>query len=128
VEVTMTYGDYRTVGGVKLPYQIELHRGDEAYQIAVTRAEVNGAIGDGVFDFPKKSQVQLPDLKALFKRIAENQKAIHKITENYAGTRTEEETRYDGSGKVKKVEASQYTFFYLDGDWSRRWCRRTASH
>jgi hypothetical protein len=55
-------------------------------------------------------------LKALFKKIDENQKAINKITENYAGTRTEEETEYDASGKVKKVETNQYTFFYLDGE------------
>jgi hypothetical protein len=116
VEETIAYGDYRTVDGVKLPYQIELQRGDDTYQIAVTRAGVNGVIGERVFDFPKKLQVQLPDLKALFKKIDENQKAIHRIRENYAGTRTEEETVYDGNGKVKKAETSQYTFFYLDGN------------
>ena len=116
VEVAMLYADYRTVDGVKLPYEIELRRGDDTYQIAVTRAEVNGVIGEHVFDFPKKSQVESPDLKALFKKIGENQKAIQKIKENYAGTRTEEGTEYDGSGKVRKVETSQYTFFYLDGE------------
>jgi hypothetical protein len=116
VEVAMLYADYRTVDGVKLPYEIELRRADDTYQIAVTRAEVNGVIGEHVFDFPRKSQVELPDLKALFKKIGENQKAIQKIKENYAGTRTEEETVYDGSGKVKKVETSQYTFFCLDGE------------
>ena len=116
VEETMIYGDYRTVDGVKLPYQIELHRGDDTYHIAVTRAEVNGVIGEGVFDFPQKSQVQLPDMKALFQKIEGNQKAIHKIRENYAGTRTEQETEYDGRGKVKKVETSRYAFFYLGGE------------
>jgi hypothetical protein len=116
VEETMLYGDYRTVDGVKLPYRIELHRGGDTYQIAVTRAAVNGVIEERVFDFPKKSQVQLPDLKALFKKIDENQKALRKITENYTGTRTEQETEYDGNGKVKKVETNQYTFFYLDGE------------
>jgi hypothetical protein len=116
VEEAMLYGDYRTVDGVKLPYQIELQRGDNTYQISVTRAEVNGVIGERVFDFPKKSQVQLPDLKALFRKIDENQKAIRRIRENYAGTRTEEEAEYDASGKVKKVESSQYTFIYLDGE------------
>jgi hypothetical protein len=116
VEEAMLYGDYRTVDGVKLPYHIEMRRGHDTYQIAVTRAEVNAAIQERVFDFPGKSQVQLPDLKALFKKIDENQKAIRKITENYTGTRTEEETEYDGSGKAKKVETNQYTFFYLDGE------------
>jgi len=116
VEEAMLYGDYRTVDGVQLPYQIELRRGGDTYQIAVTRVAVNGVIEDRVFDFPRKSQVQLPDLAALFKKIDENQKALRKITENYAGTRTEEETEYDGSGKAKKVERNRYTFFYLDGE------------
>jgi len=110
------YDDYRNVEGVKIPYKMELRRGGESYPIVVTRAEINGVIGERVFDFPKKSQVQLPDLKTLFKEIDDNQKAIDKIKENYAGSRAEEETEYDGNGKVKKVEKKEYTFFYLDGD------------
>lgn len=58
----------------------------------------------------------MPDLKALFKEIDENQKAIDKIRENYAGTRTEEETEYDKTGKITKREQNEYTFFYFHGD------------
>jgi hypothetical protein len=68
-----------------------------------------------VFDFPIKSQVKLPDLKTLFKEIDDNQKAIDKIKENYAGSRTEEETEYESDGRVKKSELTEYTFFYLSG-------------
>ena len=110
------YDDYRAVNGLKVPFKIELHRGSEAYEISVTRAVVNGTVGERVFDFPKKSQVQLPDLKALFKELDANQKAIDKIKENYAGTREEEETEYDKTGKVTKDERKEYTFFYLNGD------------
>jgi hypothetical protein len=116
IDEQILYDDYRTFDGVKLPYKIELHRGNEAYDITVTRAVVNGTVGERVFDFPKKSQVQLPDLKALFKEIDDNQKAIDKIKENYAGTRAEEETEYDKTGKISKREIKEYTFFYLDGD------------
>jgi hypothetical protein len=116
IDEQILYDDYRTQDGVKLPFKIELHRGTDVYNIAVTRAVVNGTVGERVFDFPKKSQVQLPDLKALFKEIDDNQKAIDKIKENYAGTRAEEETEYDKTGKVTKREAKEYTFFYLDGD------------
>jgi len=52
-------------------------------------------IGERVFDFPRKSQVQLPDLKKLFEEIDANQKAIDKIRENYSGHRNEEETEMD---------------------------------
>ena len=116
VEEAVTYSDYRTVDGVKLPFEIAFERGKDTFQIRVTRAEINAAMPEAVFDFPKKSQVQLPDLAALFKKIDENQKAIDKIRENYAGTRTEEETEYDGGGKIKKVETNQYTFFFLNGE------------
>jgi hypothetical protein len=81
----------------------------------VTRAAVNDPVGERVFDFPRKSQVQLPDLKALFKQIDANQQAVDKIKENYAGTKVEEETEYDGNGKPKKPDVRESTFFYLDG-------------
>jgi len=115
VEEEILFDDYRTVDGVKLPYKIELHRGSEKYDISVTRAVVNGTVGERVFDFPKKSQVQLPDLKALFKEIDENQKVTDKIRENYAGSQSEEETELEGDGRVKKRELHEYTFFYLNG-------------
>jgi len=54
-------------------------------------------------------------LKALFKEIDENQKAIDKIRENYAGSQSEEETEFESDGRVKKRESNEYTFFYLNG-------------
>src|SRR5713226_6854786 len=116
VEEEILYDDYRTVDGVKLPHKIELHRGSDKYDIIVTRAAINGTVGERVFDFPIKSQVKLPDLKALFKEIDDNQKALDKLKENYAGSESEEETEFEGNGKVKKHEVNEYTFFYLNGD------------
>ena len=115
IETQILYDDYRATNGIKIPYRIELHRGPQTYDVTVTRAAVNASVGERVFDFPKKSQVQLPDLKALFKEIDANQKALDKIKENYAGTRCEEETEYDKTGKVTKRELRESTFFYLDG-------------
>jgi hypothetical protein len=116
VDQQILYDDYRTVGGVKLPYKIELHRGPDAYSIDIARAAINGTVGERVFDFPRKLQVQLPDLKVLFKEIDDNQKAIDKLKENYAGTRVEEETEFEKDGKVKKTTLNEYSFFYLNGD------------
>jgi hypothetical protein len=116
VEQEILYDDYRAVDGVKVPYAMEVHRGGVNYRINVTRAAINAPVGERVFDFPKKSQVQLPDLKALFKEIDENQKNIDKIRENYAGTESTEEIEYDGTGHVKKRETSESTFFFLNGE------------
>jgi hypothetical protein len=109
------YDDYRAENGVQLPHQIELHRGADIYAIEITRAAVNEPVGERVFDFPRKAQVQLPDLKALFKQIDANQQALDKLKENYAGTKVEEETEYEGNGTPKKPDIRESTFFYLDG-------------
>lgn len=116
VDEEIIYDDYRAVDGVQMPHKIELHRGSAIYAIDVTRTAINATVGERVFDFPKKLQVQLPDLKALFKEIDDNQKAIDKLKENYAGTRDEEETEFEKDGKVKKTDRKEYTFFYLNGD------------
>jgi hypothetical protein len=116
IEQQVLYDDYRPEGGVKLPRKIELHRGADTFDITVTRAAINSPVGERVFDFPKKSQVQLPDLKALFHEIDENQKAIDKLKENYTGTRSEEETEYDKIGKITKQERNEFTFFYFNGE------------
>src|SRR5436190_11986426 len=116
VEEEILYDDYRTVDNVKLPHKIELHRGNNKYDINVTRAAIKGTVGERVFDFPFKSQVKLPDLKALFKEIDDNQKAIDKLKENYAGSQSAEETEFEGDGRMKKHDINEYTFFYLNGD------------
>jgi len=110
------YSDYRPEGGVQLPHKLELRFGPAIYRIDVTRVTLNETIPEHVFDFPRNSQAKLPDLKELFSEIDKNQKAIDKIKENYAGSRTEEETEYAGDGTVKRHETTEYTFFYLLGD------------
>ena len=112
----ISYADYRAEEGIQLPHKLRLRRGSETYDVQINRISVNGVIGERVFDFPRKSQVQLPDLKQLFAEIDANQKAIDKLKENYTGRRSVEETQYDGSGKVTKLERREETFFYLDGE------------
>jgi hypothetical protein len=116
ISLEIYYDDWRTTNGIKIPYKIELHRGSEVYTVGVTRAATDETVGERVFDFPIKSQVQLPDLKKLFEEIDANQKEIDKIRENYAGTQVEEETEYNKEGTVTKKEVNEYTFFYLNGD------------
>jgi len=115
VQQEIGYEDYRAVDGVQVPYQIALRRGDDDFKIVVNRAAINERVGERTFDFPKKAQVVLPDLKELFLKIDANQKAIDKMKENYAGTKVETTFEYEGNGKPKPPEVKESTFFYLDG-------------
>ena len=110
------YDDYRPENGIPIAHKLQLHRGEETYNIVVNQVSVNQSIGERVFDFPIKSQVRLPDLKKLFAEIDANQKVVDKIKENYTGRRATEETQFDASGKVTKIERQEYTFFYLNGE------------
>lgn len=112
----ISYDDYRAESTIQVPHKLRLRRGAETYEISINRVSVNGVIGERVFDFPRRSQIHLPDLKQLFAEIDANQKAIDKLKENYTGRRSIEETQYDSSGKVSKLDRREETFFYLDGD------------
>jgi len=112
----ISYDDYRLEGGIQVAHKLQLRRGGDTYDVVINRVSVNGVIGERVFDFPRKSQIQLPDLKQLFAEIDANQKAIDKLKESYTGRRAVEETQYDGSGKVTKLERREEMFFYLDGE------------
>jgi hypothetical protein len=113
------YSAYRPESGVQIARKLELRRGPsprDAYSVEITRAAINQPIGERVFDLPLSAQVKLPDLKALFKELDANQKAIDKIKEDYAGTRVEDETEYDSNGTAKKRTVTESTFFYVDGE------------
>jgi hypothetical protein len=113
------YSDYRPESGVQIARKLELRRGPvprDVYSVEITRAAINQPIGERVFDLPLSAQVKLPDLKALFKELDENQEAIDKIKEDYAGTRVEDETEYDSNGTAKKRTVTESTFFYIGGE------------
>ncbi len=112
----MLYEDYRPESGVQVAHRLKIHRRSETYNVEITHVGVNQTIGERTFDFPKKQQVQLPDLKKLFEEIDANQKKIDKIREKYSGRRSEEETQMDKNGRITKREINEYTFFYLNGE------------
>jgi hypothetical protein len=116
IQQEILYDDYRQQDGIQVPYAIALRRGADDFRITVNRAAINERVGERTFDFPKKAQVVLPDLKELFTKIDNNQKAIDKMKENYAGTKVETTFEYEGSGKPKPPEVKESTFFYLDGE------------
>lgn len=113
------YDDYRPESGVQIARKLELHRGSDprdAYFVEITRAAINQPIDERVFDLPLSALAKVPDLKALFKELDDNQEAIERIKEDYAGTRVEEETEYGSNVTVKKRTVTESTFFYVGGE------------
>lgn len=110
------YSAYSPESGMQIPHHLIIHRGAETFDVNITAAEVNGVIGERVFDVPLSSQVRLPDLKALFNEIDEHQKAIDKLQQQYAGTKVEEEVEYGSGDKVKSHKGTESKFFHYEGE------------
>ena len=115
VDQKLFYNDYQPVDGVQLPHQIELQRGKDSFEIQITRAAVNESIGERIFDFPRKSQVVLPDLKALFAEVRAKEGANERLRQKYAGTKIDAETDVDKKGTSTKTEVTESSFFDLNG-------------
>jgi hypothetical protein len=115
IDQKLFYDDYRPSDGLQLPYKITLVRGSDTFEIQIARAVVNEQIGERVFDFPRKSQVVLPDLKKLFAEVREREAANEKLRQKYAGTEIETETDIDKKGSSTKTEVTESAFFYLNG-------------
>jgi hypothetical protein len=109
------YDAYSPVNGVQLPHKITLMRGNETYAIQVTRAAVNETVGERIFDFPHKSQVVLPDLKALFAEVDKRQKANDKLRQKYEARKIETSNDVDKKGNETKTEVTVTEFCYFDG-------------
>ena len=116
VDRKIFYDAYTPVNGVQLPHKITLVRGNETYSIQVTRAAVNEMVGERIFDFPHKSQVVLPDLKALFAEVDKRQKANERLAQKYEGRKIETSNDVDKKGNETKTEVTETEFCYFDGE------------
>jgi hypothetical protein len=114
--VEIVYSNYSPENGVQVPHHISIRRGEESFDVTISSVSVNGPIGERIFDVPIRSQVKLPDLKALFKEIDANQKAVDELRHRYAGTKVEEDFMYRSPGQVKSHDSKESKFFYMDSE------------
>lgn len=110
---TLFYSDYRAINGVMEPHSIRLGGEDEQFQITLDQITHNGTIDRAAFDFPKANGEPLPDIDAMLAQVAENQKALDDLLENYAYTVaiTRRELDKNGVMKVKESETFENTFY-----------------
>ncbi|MGA9886804.1 MAG: hypothetical protein WBQ31_04855 [Candidatus Acidiferrales bacterium] len=107
------YEDYQPVDGIPEPRKIELRRGGRYYQIAVTHVEINGAVKDTIFDFPRADSRPLPDIAQLLRDMQKNQKAVEEIVKQYTCRLSNEEEKLGSNGDVSSHSVKDYDIFYV---------------
>jgi len=118
--LTLDYDDYREVNGIQTPQRIEIRRGDHLYKVALTRAEFNAPVDNSVFDIPRPTSADLPDMKSLILQVAKNQKAIDAMAKEYTCHVVEEEQKIDSKGHLTSTKVSEYESFNVGGDEIRK--------
>ncbi len=113
------YEDYRAVAGIQRPYRIELRRDGHDYNISVTRVELNAAVDDSIFSFPKITEASTPDIKALLLEVTKNQKAIEQIQKQYTCHVTSEQEEAGSKGQLKGTKLKEFEVFNLAGEEAR---------
>lgn len=111
----MFFDDYRPVDGVMEPFRIQMRRGGELLEIAITQMTHNTPIADEVFNFPKMSDEPLPDIAALLDEVKNNQRRVDEIKEYYTCIETESDLEFDKNGQLKEKSERAYEVFYLGG-------------
>lgn len=114
----VTYGDYRSVNGVREPFRWTIRRGGRRFDVVLSEVVHNPAADDSVFDFPRRATIALPDIPALMKEVEKNQEAVEKIRENYTYNMIETTLEVDGKGKLKQKSENTYEIIHLGEGWT----------
>jgi hypothetical protein len=116
---TVEYGDYRSVEGMMEPFAIALDEEGERYEIKLDRVTRDLRLDRKIFDFPRRSEEQLPDLDALFDQLRLRQGEVERLREKFAYTETA--TSYqldkDGLAREKDSETREMTFYHGHRIW-----------
>lgn len=112
----LDYDEYQPVNGIPEPRKIELRRAGRNYRIRVTHVEINGAVKDAIFDFPRADSRPLPDIAQLLRDMQKNQKAVEEIVKQYTCHLSEEEEKTGSNGAVTSHSVKDYDIFYVGDD------------
>jgi hypothetical protein len=122
-----SYGDYRRVGGVLEPHEIEWQRDGQTFLLAVDRVAHNAPVDEVAFAFgPAESSDALPKMADLLLEVKRNQEKLESVLQSYAYTWTRTERRIDGQGRVEREDVRVFEVFYLAGTAVRKLVQRNG--
>ena len=110
---SIDYADYRTVGSIRLPFNMTVSRGEERLDISLDKIDLNPQIARTKFDFPSVSGEPLPDIRALLDQLQQNEDKVEEILDTYSYVQksTKRELGKDGVLRETESETRQLSFY-----------------
>jgi hypothetical protein len=109
------FDDYRRVGQVKEPHQIEWHRSGETFVIAIERIAHNSTVDGQAFDAPVPPTGPRLDLDAVLSTAARAEQQTQPVPTSYTYTSTATFVRFDEQGHAKSQEGESFEVFNVGG-------------
>jgi len=110
---TIDYTDHRKTGGTIQPHKITVYDGEERYEIALDKIELNAPVGRAEFEFPATAGEPLPDIRALLNQLQQNEDKVESILDKYSYNQksTKREIGKDGVLRDAESETVQLSFY-----------------
>ena len=120
------YGDYRRVGRVMVPHEIEWERDGQVFLLSVDRVTHDAPMDDAVFAFTALGGDALPNINDLLADVRRSQERLENVFQSYAHTWTRISRDIDSKGRVAKEDVEVFEVFYLAGTPVRRLVQRNG--
>lgn len=115
-----TYSDFRLVGKVKRPHQMDMTIGGATYKIAIDRYEAKPVLARADFDFPKIAGEPLPDIKGLLQELQANEDNVENMLDTYSYVQKSIRRELGKDGVLREAGSETFQLSFYKGNRIRR--------
>ncbi len=119
-ERAFTYSDFRPVGKVKRPHQMEMTVGGSTYKIAIDRYEAKPVLARADFDFPKIAGEPLPEINALLQELQTNEDKVEDLLDTYSYVQKSIRRELGKDGVLRETGSETFQLSFYKGNRIRR--------
>ena len=114
------YSDHRKTGATVQPYKLTLTDGNERYEVALDKVEMNTSIAKSDFEFPAASGEPLPEIRALLEQLQQNEDRVEDILDKYSYMQKSTRRELGKDGVLRDVESETVQLSFYKGYRIRR--------
>lgn len=115
-----TYSDFRLVGKVKRPHEMEMTVGGSTYKISIDRYEAVQVLARTDFDFPKNAGEPLPDINALLQDLQTNEDKVENLLDTYSFVQKSIRRELGKDGVLRETGSETFQLSFYKGNRIRR--------
>ncbi len=119
-ERAFTYSDFRLVGNVKRPHQLEMTVDGARYKIDIDRYDAAPVLARADFDFPKNTGELLPEINSLLQELQKNEDKVEDLLDTYSYVQKSIRRELGKDGVLRETDSETFQLSFYKGNRIRR--------